>query len=384
MRYLSRVWDKVCSDIKTAGHIFLALDYDGTLTPIVKKPGLALLSKATKKKLINISRCRRFTACIISGRAMDDIQKKVGIKNIYYGGNHGLEIRGPGMRFVSPGSKRIKPIMRFLERELSKKLKHIKGAFVENKSLTLSVHYRLVQTGQVNKVKNIFHSTLRPFARRKRIRVTSGKKVLEVRPRVELDKGKAILLIVRKLSLVRPGVLPIYAGDDKTDESAFKVVNKKKGLSIFVGGLNRRSSAKYYLKSTKEVNTFLERMKRLCLIIAIITAAGISGCVGTRGGAIGTLIEVGRSEEYKQEALKQETTSFNRVKKCIRENTIEKGISKKAAVSKFGRPVLMTPKEGYEKWAYKPGDSDWFGGEKIYLFFDKNDKLISWKVVNEE
>ncbi|NQU73826.1 MAG: trehalose-phosphatase, partial [Candidatus Omnitrophica bacterium] len=255
---------------------------------------------------------------------------------------------------------------------------------VENKGLTLSVHYRLVQTGQVNKVKNIFHSTLRSFVRRKRVRVTSGKKVLEVRPRVELDKGKAILLMLGKLPFVRPGVLPIYVGDDKTDESAFRVVNKKKGISIFVGGLNRRSSAEYYLKSTREVNTFLERMKRSCLIIAIITAAGISGCVGTKGGAVGTLLEVGRSEKYKQEALKQETTSFNRVKKYILENTIKKGISKKAAINKFGRPVLMTPKEGYEKWAYKPGDSDWFGGEKIYLFFDKDDKLISWKVVNAE
>ncbi|NQU73421.1 MAG: trehalose-phosphatase, partial [Candidatus Omnitrophica bacterium] len=189
MRYLSRAWDKICSDIKTAGHIFLALDYDGTLTPIVKKPGLALLSKTTKKKLVNINRSRRFTVGIISGRAIDDIQKKVGIKNIYYGGNHGLEIRGPGMRFVSPGSKRIKSFMRFFERELSKKLKHIKGAFVENKGLTLSVHYRLVKEGQVSMVKNVFHSTLRPFVRRKRVRVTSGKKVLEVRPRLELDKG---------------------------------------------------------------------------------------------------------------------------------------------------------------------------------------------------
>jgi len=384
MRYLSRVWDKVCSDVKTAGHIFLALDYDGTLTPIVKKPGLALLSKTTKKKLINISKCRRFTVGIISGRAMKDIQKKVGIKNIYYGGNHGLEIKGPRMRFISPGAKRIKSLMRFLEKELAKKLKHIKGAFVENKGLTLSVHYRLVQKEQVNKVKNVFHSALRPFVRRKRVRITSGKKVLEVRPQLKLDKGKAILLMLGRIPGANPRILPIYAGDDKTDESAFKVVNKKKGLSIFVGGLNRRSSAEYYLKSTKEVSTFLERMKQLCLVITIISAVGISGCTGAKGAGISTLMEVGRSEAYKQKALKQETASFNRVKKYIGKNRIKKGISKKAAMRKFGKPVLMTPKEDYEKWVYKPSDSNWFGGEKIYLFFDKDNKLIRWQVVNAE
>ena len=93
--------------------------------------------------------------------------------------------------------------------------------------------------------------------------VTSGKKVYEVRPAVEWDKGKAIALLIDKYGKpkTKRGLLPIFLGDDTTDEDGFKVVRKQDGIAIFVGEENRNSAADYYLKSPLEVEQFLRMIR---------------------------------------------------------------------------------------------------------------------------
>ncbi|MCM8779455.1 MAG: trehalose-phosphatase [Candidatus Omnitrophica bacterium] len=260
MKYLFSCWDNLKKDIKNK-NIFLFLDYDGTLTPIADTPDKAVISRKTKGILERLSRIPKFRLAIISGRALSDIKNLVGIEGIIYTGNHGLEIEGEKIKFRSPVFEYSKVIIRKIKNDLSKKISHFKGAFIEDKGLTLSLHYRLMDKNNISSLKNIFNDTIQPYLIEKKIRVTMGKKVLEVRPPLKWDKGKVVLWLLAKQRL-KDEIFPIYLGDDVTDEDAFFAL-RGKGLTIFVGK-PKRSYAQYYLRNTQEVLEFLERIL-LCL-----------------------------------------------------------------------------------------------------------------------
>ncbi|MDP2940098.1 MAG: trehalose-phosphatase [Candidatus Omnitrophota bacterium] len=262
MRYLFENWDKIRKDLNNK-FIALFFDYDGTLTPIVETPDKAILPSETKKllkRLINNPKCK---IAIISGRALSDLKRLVGIEGVIYTGNHGLEIEGPKIKFESPVSLRYKRILQNIKDDLNAKLSAIKGTFIEDKGLSLSIHYRLVDRNQIPQVKTIFHGATIVYTVRDKIKIKPGKKVFEIRPSVEWDKGKVVLwLLARwKFSLGDKDILPIYLGDDVTDEDAFKAL-KKKGLTIFVGE-QTNSEAQYYLKTTEEVTEFLRLISDL-------------------------------------------------------------------------------------------------------------------------
>jgi len=145
MQYLFSDWDKIVSRIKSASCVLLLFDYDGTLTPIVRKPELAILSEESRQLLENLSHKRRFIVGVVSGRGLNDIQSKVGVNGIIYVGNHGFEIEGPGLNYVHPiNNDETKSIMGTLSQTLNNFLGTVKGVMVENKGLTVSIHYRLV------------------------------------------------------------------------------------------------------------------------------------------------------------------------------------------------------------------------------------------------
>ena len=172
-------------------------------------------------------------------------------------GNHGLEIEGPGLSLVNPVAEEVKPVFRLLAKVLSKALGEIRGVLVEDKGLTLSVHYRLVAEDKTDEVKNIFERVTAVARSLGKIRTTSGKKVYEVRPPVAWDKGKAIKLLLDKYQRPRGEVLPIFLGDDLTDEDGFKVINDYGGLSVFVGEESGDTAARYFLRSPAEVEELL-------------------------------------------------------------------------------------------------------------------------------
>jgi trehalose 6-phosphate phosphatase len=262
MQYLFDAWDNVVRRLKSADHILFLSDYDGTLTPIVDRPELAILSTEIRKLLKALAKNRRYTVGIVSGRALPDLKSKVGLDGIIYAGNHGLEIEGLGSSFLEPIAEEMRPFFSMLNQALSATLRGIKGAFVENKGLTLSVHYRMVDGNEKGKVKDAFKRITDPLHVTGRIRVTRGKKVYEIRPPVDWDKGKAIAWLMAKLrDTSRNGsVLPIYLGDDLTDEDGFRLINKNNGISIFVGGEGFPSVARYFLKSPEEVAKLLKML----------------------------------------------------------------------------------------------------------------------------
>jgi len=262
MLYLFKEWKTIADKIRTASHTMLMFDFDGTLTPIVDTPEIADLSEESRRLLKNLSRHPNFTVAIISGRALKDLQDKVGIPEIIYAGNHGLEIQGPDLAFVHPIKEEVKPVLRIIALALKKTLGAIRGAIIEDKGLTLSVHYRLVDDQEIDEVKDILDSTVGVAAVLGKVRTTSGKMVYEVRPAVPWDKGKAVKLLMKRYGKGgwKSGLLPLYIGDDLTDEDAFKVIENYGGITIYVGEGNNQSAASYYLKSTEEVANLIEEL----------------------------------------------------------------------------------------------------------------------------
>jgi trehalose 6-phosphate phosphatase len=263
LEHLLSVWPEVVDRFRVATHILLLTDYDGTLTPIMERPELANLAESMRLMLEALARRYDFTVGVISGRALADLKEKVGISGIIYAGNHGLEIEGPGISFVNPVAEELKPLLFIMHHVLNRSLGAIRGVFVENKGLSLSIHYRLAREHRADEVEGIVKKVVGNAEATGKAKITSGKKVYEVRPAVAWNKGKAVKLLMKKYGKGgrSSGLLPIYLGDDLTDEDGFQVIQGYgTGLSVFVGEEARSSSAQYFLKSPAEVAVFLEML----------------------------------------------------------------------------------------------------------------------------
>jgi trehalose 6-phosphate phosphatase len=263
MEHLLSVWPKILEQTQKSKHILFLTDYDGTLTQIVEKPELAVLSDEIRQLLQDLARQRNITIGVISGRALADLKEKVSLSGIIYAGNHGFEIEGPGWVFTNPIAEEIRPFFRIIHQVLTLTLRSIKGVLVENKGLSLSVHYRQVEEEATVDVKKLVERAVSVPAARGIFKVTQGKKVYEVRPAANWDKGKAIRLLMKKFGKGgrQSGLLPIYLGDDLTDEDGFQVIEKYgQGISVHIGEYQNNSLARYYLKSPEEVGQFLSKL----------------------------------------------------------------------------------------------------------------------------
>ncbi len=262
MEHLFARLDKI-KEVLRQKAVLLLLDYDGTLAPIVDSPGKALMPDRTRELLRRLSDAPGCKIGIISGRSLKDLKAIVGLRGIVYAGNHGLEIEGPKIKFESRVAPRLETVMRDIALDIRKKASGIKGVLVEDKGLTLSVHYRLVDRKDLAALKNIVSGVTGPYAAKKKISVNPGKKVYEIRPPVKWDKGKVTLWLLARQQFVfgETGVSVVYIGDDVTDEDAFKAL-RRKGLTVFVGKPGD-SLAQYYLKDTEEVARFLRFLTEL-------------------------------------------------------------------------------------------------------------------------
>lgn len=241
-------------------NLFVFVDFDGTLSPIVPNPDKAVLPNDTRGLLQAIAKRRDMRLAVISGRNIRDVKKRVGIKNAIYSGNHGLQLEGPRISFESYLTSHYRNAIAGIKQELRQRVVVFKGAFVEDKGSILSLHYRLVRKSDIPKLKTVFHETVIYYLVRNAIRIGEGKMVLEVRPPVAWDKGKIVLwLLARGLfSAGNRAVMPLYIGDDKTDEDAFRVL-RDRGITIYVGR-PRKSFARYYVKSYREVKDVLRKL----------------------------------------------------------------------------------------------------------------------------
>ncbi len=246
---------RILERLREAKHIFLFLDYDGTLTPIVSHPEEAHLSGEMRGLLLNLKKNPRVHLAIVSGRSIADIRKRVGLKGIYYVGNHGLEIFEPKhgtKRFVP---KKVIQEMGRIRNRLNNQLRKVAGVHIEDKGCILAVHYRNADLKWVPSmsmtIKQEMKDSIDSFC------IGQGKFVFEVRPKSAGDKGVAVCELLNRVD--QDGVLPLYIGDDQTDEDAFKVL-RRQGITIMVGS-PPLSSARYYVKDPAEVFQFFDRVQ---------------------------------------------------------------------------------------------------------------------------
>jgi trehalose-phosphatase len=231
------------------------LDFDGTLTPYVEDPATASLSPHMQRVLRSLAAQPRISLALISGRSRADVQARVNLPDLIYAGNHGLEISGPGCLFVEPTAAACCEALQALAADLARQVQPIPGAWVEDKGLTLSVHYRRVTAADVPEVRRLVDATLasgnHPF------HLTPGNLVYEIRPRVAWNKGTAVGWIKEQLG--KPDALVIYLGDDRTDEDAFAVLGED--ITVKVGD-GSATAARYQLAGPAEVRRFLEWLER--------------------------------------------------------------------------------------------------------------------------
>lgn len=235
--------------------VFVFLDYDGTIVPIHKKPIQAILSESTRTLLNKIAQRVNAYVGIVSGRSMKDVRRMVKLPSLFYIANHGFEIYSKKIKWKHPQAADIIPIQKKILVKLKKALRKIQGTQIENKHVTLSVHYRQLSGTPVYTLKKIIKSSVQMYSRF--LKISSGKKVFEIKPKINWNKGKAIL---KFLELFHAGDKPIimYFGDDRTDEDAFRVLAKE-AFTIYVGS-NSSTRARYYVKHPDEVILFLNKI----------------------------------------------------------------------------------------------------------------------------
>ena len=275
MKYLFDKWNSFAGALKKKKNVLLLLDFDGTLAPLMGRPDQAKLPPAVKRSLERLSKSRRIDIGIVSGRGLKDLMKLAGLKGIYYAGNHGLEIKSPKKLFIHPSSKKYRPYIKKIESTLRRGVSGIKGAIVEDKGICLSLHYRLVAAKDIPKLRSIFKDICAPYIKSGRIKVTTGKKIFEIRPPVPWHKGKAVKMI-EKITRKKGG-LKVFIGDDLTDEDAFKAL-KKTDFPIRVVR-KKSSNARYYLKNPGEVERLIMKITKILASFFIIFSISASLCM---------------------------------------------------------------------------------------------------------
>ncbi|KAJ0260729.1 trehalose-phosphate phosphatase I [Hirschfeldia incana] len=247
--------------------IVMFLDYDGTLSPIVDDPDRAFMSNKMRRTVKKLAKC--FPTAIVTGRCIDKVYNFVKLAELYYAGSHGMDIKGPTKGYSR--HKRVKqsllyqpagdyhPMIDEVYGQLLEKTKSIPGVNVENNKFCASVHFRCVDEKKWSELVLQVRSVLKEYPT---LKLTQGRKVFEIRPMIEWDKGKALEFLLESLGFGKSNnVFPIYIGDDRTDEDAFKMLRDKgEGCGILVSKFPKDTVASYSLQDPSEVMSFLRRL----------------------------------------------------------------------------------------------------------------------------
>lgn len=245
--------DCIAEKVRFAAQVMMFTDFDGTLVPIKERPTECFLDPDVGRTLSTLAGHERVVVGIVSGRELEDLRARVGIDGITYAGNHGLEIEGPGFTFREPNAVRMINEMKRLVRNIAPALDGFPGAWIQDKGLSASVHFRQVAPADVPHLLDMVRHVAAPFLAAQKVVLRSGKKVLEIRPAVDWHKGKAVGWLVERMSLCKNSLL-IYFGDDNTDEDVFAAWPGE--ITVCVGA-KQNTSANYTVRDPEEVHAFL-------------------------------------------------------------------------------------------------------------------------------
>lgn len=241
-----------------APRLLIASDFDGTLSPIVDHPSKAAILPEAVEILNHLANSHpRVRLAFLSGRSLLDLAERLPqtLSSAVLAGNHGLELRGAGLDWTHPSCFNLRPVLQAVELRLRQLCERFEGAEVEDKGLSLTLHYRRVAAEAVDELKELAARLPLPDALRRH----EGKMVIEFGPRVEWHKGRALRRIMQRLGI--PSSTTIYLGDDHTDEDGFRELHPN-GLSLHVGLVDARSEAVMHAHEPTDVVHFLTALAR--------------------------------------------------------------------------------------------------------------------------
>ncbi|QLG29801.1 trehalose-phosphatase (plasmid) [Halorarum halophilum] len=228
-------WPRLRDRISDAPGILLCLDFDGTLAPIVDDPEDATLHPGARPVLRRLVDDPTVEVAVVSGRSLADLRERADIDDVLYAGNHGLELGDDDGSTVDPKAASLRPAIERAVADLRERLADVPGTLVEDKGVTATVHYRRTPPERVDEVRTAVEVVGEPADD---LRLTYGKSVIELRPDVPGGKDRA----VRRLREDYPDFLPVFVGDDVTDEDAFRALPGR-GIAVLVGDRDRTAAS---------------------------------------------------------------------------------------------------------------------------------------------
>jgi trehalose-phosphatase len=261
-------WSSWAGRLQRAPAVALFSDFDGTLAPIAVRPRDVHLPAATRTLLAKLARLPKLFVAVVSGRPVAELRRLVRLPQVAYVGIHGIEMAWPGQRLVSQASEADRARVEKARAQLEEALGKLAGVWVERKPASVAVHYRRAAEDAVPRVEREVQRVLR--SSNGKLVLQAGKKVRELLPAIGASKAASVFSMLERLPRwLGTAPLPIYLGDDHTDESVFRHLGAR-GLGIYVGRPGHSqgealpaSTARYFLEDPNEVRKFLRQLVAL-------------------------------------------------------------------------------------------------------------------------
>ncbi len=248
---------EISEKLKSREKVLLGMDHDGTLAEIITTLVDSRMTESMRNILYSLSQNPRIHLVIISGRTLESLKEVVNIKsnNIFYAGNHGFEIEGGGTSYTFDDKEALEKINVITE-EMCGQLSKVEGMVFEKKIFTTSFIFSTVEPEKQESVRSEILESLQKY---QGIRIVEGKKLFNIRPMVNINKGVALETVGRHFykDEWRNRVTAIYLGDDNSDEDAFKTLEDKDIGVIVNENPPETTNAGYYAKNVKEIEDFL-------------------------------------------------------------------------------------------------------------------------------
>jgi trehalose 6-phosphate phosphatase len=231
----------------------LLLDFDGTLVEIVDRPDAVVVDEALAALLSRLIGTFGGRVALVSGRSVVQIEEFLSgaVPEIAIVGSHGAELR-LGQRYVTPDRP---PALTVAERALAEAFGVEDGVVIEGKSFGVAVHYRMADRDAAPAIENTARRLMERFVGKDGLVLQEGKMMIELRTGGH-DKGSGIAALLGYAPFA--GCVPVFAGDDVTDEAGFEAVAAHGGMGVLVGA-ERPTAARFRLRDVAAVRGWLER-----------------------------------------------------------------------------------------------------------------------------